>query len=170
MVTWWCTFVFPGAVVTCRRFLRKLSRKGNVYCSFEACSSLTVQAVAEKGLSVNHSVNQSINQSIIQSIIQSINHFFLFPPDTTPSTADLPQAHQTIQMCSVPRRFLVDLVTSETSGRRIQTISRIRCRVTSVQKLSMRWDCSRCSHVIVREECPQGCRSDVPFRFCAEAR
>ena len=127
-------------MICCRRFLLKVSRSGNVYCSFEACSSLTVTTSAYQ----------------YPTVVQ---------PNTNSKVVSTNQ-----RASSVPDRLLAELIQCEASGNRIHSISRIRCRVTSVQKLGMRWHCSKCSQVIIREECPQGCRGDERFRFCAEAR
>ncbi|KAK3711285.1 hypothetical protein QZH41_015006 [Actinostola sp. cb2023] len=78
--------LLPGAVISCRRFLRKVSRNGNVYCSFDACSSLTVQVAASKD-----------------------------PRDTSSNTVSKVDSNNQ-QMSAVPCRLLADLVRCEASG------------------------------------------------------
>ncbi|XP_031564165.1 CST complex subunit CTC1-like isoform X2 [Actinia tenebrosa] len=140
--------LIPGAVITCRRFLSKLSRGGNIYCSFDACSSLTIDEPATEHLapSVHRASRSNSRACSSESLIKQP------------------------QLSSVPQRLLIDFVKCETSGSRIHTISQVRCRVTAVQKVSLRWQCARCGHVIIREECSQGCANTGGFTFSAEAR
>ena len=134
-----------GAVVQFRRFVRKFSRTRNMYCTFEACSSIVVESRAftnftDVQLNPRSSVNVTASTSAVESTKQ------------------------------LPNRHLIELIRSEAQGNFVQTISRVRCRVTAVQKASLRWLCKRCGELVTRNECTGGCYSSVGYKFNAEAR
>jgi hypothetical protein len=119
-----------------------------MYCSFDACSSIIIEKAAT-GYLAPSARTASGNQPRTCATESSMKH---------------------PQMSSVPHRFLTDFIQCESSGSRIHTISQVRCRVTAVQRVTMRWQCAKCGHVIIREECSQGCTSSEGFKFSAEAR
>ena len=138
-------FSVLGAVVQLRRFVRKFSRTRNMYCTFEACSSIVVESRA-----VTNFTSVQLNPRSLDNV--------------TASTSAVENTKQ------LPNRYLIDLIRSETQGNFVQTISRVRCRVTAVQKASLRWLCKRCGELVTRNECTGGCYSSVGYKFNAEAR
>ena len=134
-----------GAFVQFRRFVRKFSRTRNMYCTFEACSSIVV----ERG-TFSNITDVQLNPRPLDNVTASTS--------TEENTTVL------------PNRYLIDLIRNETQGNFIQTISRVRCRVTAVQKASLRWLCKRCGELVFRNECTSGCYSSAGYKFNAEAR
>ena len=89
-----------------------------MYCTFEACSSIVVERRTFSNIT---DVQLNSRQ----------------PDNVTASTS----AEENTKV--LPNRYLIDLIRNETQGNFIQTISRVRCRVTAVQKASLRWLCKR---------------------------
>ncbi|XP_068693359.1 CST complex subunit CTC1-like isoform X1 [Montipora foliosa] len=137
--------LLPGATVQFRRFVRKFSRTRNMYCIFEACSSLVVERRA----------------------VPTFTRTPLNPGSSLTLTVSKVAEENTKKP---PNRHLIELIKSEADGNFIQTISRVRCRVTVVQKASVRWLCKRCGELVTRNECTGGCYSAVGYKFNAEAR
>ena len=138
-------FLLVGAIVQFRRFVRKFSRAKNMYCTFEACSSVVVESRAvtnftDVPLKPRSSVNLAESTSLEENMKQ------------------------------LPNQRLSELIQSEAKGNFVQTISRVRCRVTAVQKASLRWLCKRCGKLVTRNACTGGCFSSVGYKFNAEAR
>lgn len=134
-----------GATVQFRRFVRKFSRSKNMYCTFEACSSLVVEKRA----------------------VPTFTHVPLYPgPSVTRKALNLAEENTK----QLPNLNLIELIQSEDEGNFVQTISRVRCRVTIVQKASLRWLCKRCGELVTRNECIGGCYGAVGYKFHAEAR
>ena len=117
-----------------------------MYCTFEACSSIVVERRA----------------------VTNIADDLLNPPSVVNVTASTSAEESTRKQ--LPNRYLIELIRSEAIGNFVQTISRVRCRVTAVQKASLRWLCKRCGEVVTRNECTGGCYSSAGYKFNAEAR
>lgn len=134
-----------GAIVQFRRLVRKFSRTKNMYCTFEACSSIFVERRAATNFTgVQPNPQYSVNVAA-----------------STSGEANTKE---------LPNQYLVGLIQSEAQGKFVQTISRVRCRVTAVQKASLRWLCKRCGELVSRNECTTGCYSSVGYKLNAEAR
>lgn len=138
-------FLVVGATVQFRRFVRKFSRTKNMYCTFEACSSVVVESrtvtnFTDVPLKPRSSVNLAASTSLEENTKQ------------------------------LPNQRLSELIQSEAKGNFVQTISRVRCRVTAVQKASLRWLCKRCGKLVTRNACTGGCFSSGGYKFNAEAR
>ena len=134
-----------GTIVQFRRFVRKFSRTRNMYCTFEACSYIVVE----------------------RRTFSKITDVQLDPRLSDNVTASTSAEENTKVL---PNRYLIDLILNETQGNFIQTLSRVRCRVTAVQKASLRWLCKRCGELVFRNECTSGCHSSAGYKFNAEAR
>lgn len=116
-----------------------------MYCTFEACSSLVVEKRA----------------------VPTFTHVPLYPgPSVTRKALNLAEENTK----QLPNLNLIELIQSEDEGNFVQTISRVRCRVTIVQKASLRWLCKRCGELVTRNECIGGCYGAVGYKFHAEAR
>ena len=146
-----CCFVL-GAVVQFHRFVRKFSRTWNMYCTFEACSSIVV----ERGAVTN-----------FIDLFPRQQASGLIPGDTIVTSASTANDGKHKHL---PNRYLIDLIRSETQGHFVQTISRVRCRVTAVQKASVRWQCKRCGEPIAGGECTNQCPSTIGYKLHAEVR
>lgn len=116
-----------------------------MYCTFEACSSLVVEKRA-----VPTFTQEPLN------------------PGTSVTRKVLNLAEENTKQ--LRNLNLMELIRSEDEGNFVQTISRVRCRVTIVQKASLRWLCKRCGELVTRNECVGGCYSAVGYKFHAEAR
>ena len=123
--------------------MRKFSRSRNVYCTFEACSSVFVERRA------------------ITNLVQS-------NPKSSVSDTASRSGKETNK--SLANRQLIELIQSEAQGKFVQTISCVRCRVTAVQKASLRWLCKRCGELVTRNECTTGCCSSKGYKLNAEVR
>lgn len=137
--------ILPGAIVRFRRLVRKFSRTRNMYCTFEACSSIFVKRRAAKNL------------TSIQPTPQ-----FSFSIAASSSNEALTK--------ELPNQCLIRLIQSEAQGRFVQTISRVRCRVIAVQRASLRWLCKRCGELVARNECAACCFCSPGYKLNAEAR
>jgi len=137
--------MLPGAIVQFRRLVRKFSRSRNVYCTFEACSSVFVERRA----------------------ITSLNDVQPNPQFSVSVTASR-SGEETNR--PLAQRQLIELIQSEAQGKFVQTISFVRCRVTAVQKASLRWLCKRCGELVTRNECTAGCYSSKGYKINAEVR
>lgn len=137
--------ILPGAIVQFRRFMRKFSRTKNMYCTFEACSSVVVER-------------------------RAVTNFTDVPLDPRFSVSLTASASAEENTKDPPNRHLIDLIRSEAQGNFVQTISRVRCRVTAVQKVNLRWLCKRCGELVTRNDCTGGCYGSAEYRFNAEAR
>lgn len=116
-----------------------------MYCTFEACSSLVVEKRAVPTFS-----DAPLNPG----------------PSVTRKVLNLAEENTK----QLPNVNLMELIRSEDEGNFVQTISRVRCRVTIVQKASLRWLCKRCGELVTRNECIGGCYGTVGYKFHAEAR
>ena len=116
-----------------------------MYCIFEACSSLVVERRA----------------------VPTFTPTPLNPGSSLALTVSKLAEENTRKP---PNQHLIELIKSEADGNFIQTISRVRCRVTVVQKASVRWLCKRCGELVTRNECTGGCYSAGGYKFSAEAR
>ena len=142
----------PGAIIQCRRFIRKSSRSGNIYCLFDACSSIVVENRAAPNISeIPTRLTASSNPAAHSSVVDS-----RMPAEE--------------RMTQIPNRYLIELIRSESEGILVQTISRVRCRVTAVQRATLRWKCSRCGELAMKEECTGRCINPTECYFAAEAR
>ena len=125
--------------------MRKFSRSRNVYCTFEACSSIFVERRAITNLKdVQPNPQSSVSITASRSGEET----------NRPLT----------------NRHLMELIQSEAQGKFVQTISCICCRVTAIQKASLRWLCKRCGELVTRNECTAGCYSSKGYKLNAEVR
>ena len=138
-------FLSLGAIVQFRRLVRKFSRARNVYCAFEACSSVFVERRAIASLN-----DVQPNPQCLVSVTAS----------RSGEETNKPLA----------QRQLIELIQSEAQGKFVQTITCVRCRVTAVQKASLRWLCKRCGELVTRNECTAGCYSSKGYKLNAEVR
>lgn len=118
-----------------------------MYCTFEACSSVVVET-------------------------RAVTNFTDVPLDPRSSVSLTASASASAEENTKdpPNRHLIDLIRSEAQGNFVQTISRVRCRVTAVQKVNLRWLCKRCGELVTRNDCTGGCYGSAGYRFNAEAR
>ncbi|XP_078362482.1 CST complex subunit CTC1-like isoform X2 [Oculina patagonica] len=137
--------ILPGAIVQFRRLVRKFSRSRNMYCTFEACSSVVVERRA----------------------ITNLTDIQPNPQSSALVTASTSGEEITKKL---PNRRLIELIESEAQGKFVQTISCVSCRVTAVQKASLRWLCKRCEELVTRNECTAGCFSSKGYKLHAEVR
>lgn len=137
--------MLPGAIVQFRRLVRKFSRSRNVYCTFEACSSIFVERRAVTNL---HDIQPNSQSSLSVTASRS-------GEETNKPLAN---------------RHLIELIQSEAQGEFVQTISCIRVQVTAIQKASLRWLCKRCGELVTRNECTAGCYSSKGYKLNAEVR
>ena len=128
--------------------MRKFSRSRNVYCTFEACSSVFVERRAISNL---HDVQSNLRSSVSGAASRSAE-----------GTEGINKPLAT--------RQLIELIESEAQGKFVQTISCVRCRITAVQKASLRWLCKRCGELVTRNECTAGCYSSKGYKLNAEVR
>jgi len=138
-------FLSLGAIVQFRRLVRKFSRSRNVYCTFEACSSVFVE----------------------RREIQSLNDVQPNPQSLVSVTAS-GSGEETNK--PLAQHQLIELIQSEAQGKFVQTITCVRCRITTVQKASLRWLCKRCGELVTRNECTAGCYSSKGYKLNAEVR
>lgn len=125
--------------------MRKFSRSRNVYCTFEACSSVFV----ERRVITNLNDVQPNPQSSASGTVSRSGQEFNKP---------------------LANRLLIELIQSETQGKCVQTISCVRCRVTAIQRACLRWQCKRCGELVTRNECTAGCYSSKGYKLNAEVR
>lgn len=116
-----------------------------MYCTFEACSSVFVERRA----------------------ITNLNDVQPNPQSLVSVTASR-SGEEIIKR--LPNRQLIELIQSEAQGKFVQTISCVRCRVTAVQKASLRWLCKRCGELVTRNECTAGCFSSKGYKLNSEVR
>ena len=148
-MTYWIASLFSGAIVQLRRLQKKYSRVGNLYCTFDTCSSLeiertppaTVRAQADRG--------------------------FLSSATPQGTGAD---STGSVHASSFHTDHIIGFVRREASGSLVQTVSRVRCRVTNVRRASLRWICCKCGQLVIREECSAGCGVASGYKFTAELR
>lgn len=116
-----------------------------MYCTFEACSSIVVERRA----------------------ITNLTDVQLNPQSSVSATTSNPEEEVTKQL---PYHHLIELIESEAQGKFVQTISWVSCRVTAVQKATLRWLCKRCEGLVTRNECTAGCFSTKGYKLHAEVR
>lgn len=134
---------FVGAVVQFRRLQKKYSQKGNAYCRFDVCSSLKVEQMASARYNASSEIRPFLG------------------PKIQGTGRDAERS---------PNANIIDLIRQESCGRLIQTIVRVRCRVTKVQRAVLRWTCCKCGHSVVKEECSATCGMSSGCKFNAELR
>ncbi|XP_048583401.1 CST complex subunit CTC1 isoform X2 [Nematostella vectensis] len=113
----------------------------------------------------SHSGNLYCSFAACSSI--NVEHFAPITQPCLTASPKMPIEHALT--ANIPHRSLHELISIQSRGSFLQTVARVRCTVTAVQKVALSWRCLRCSHVVVKNECSFGCPA-AGFRFAADAR
>ena len=136
--------LIPGAVVTFLRVSNHISRKGNVYFSFIACSDIFVESLP-LGL-------KNFNKTTAMSTFLPATGISKQPDSVT------------THVCKI-----IDFSNAQRWREVIPTVAYVLCRITVVQKIVLKWTCSRCGKLVINCYCFEA-EENQTWMFTSHAR